>query len=147
MRPMAYVTLTIDHRVIDGHPDQRLALPLRRNPGKLANSLDFEQGVGPPEQRLQYELGDIVDGRPRGVGLVGAVVRVTVDDRLHMIEAVDRLGQALEPRYWKIASGSPSSVSDDRRIMKDGDAALRPQSPQLRSRACAPRSSPRRRTP
>ena len=39
VRPMAYVTLTIDHRVVDGHQTNAWLTPLRRDPGKLAGGL------------------------------------------------------------------------------------------------------------
>ena len=38
VRPMAYVTLTIDHRVVDGHQTNAWLTPLRRNHRKLADS-------------------------------------------------------------------------------------------------------------
>ena len=40
VRPMAYVTLTIDHRVVDGHQTNAWLTPLRRNHRELAAGLD-----------------------------------------------------------------------------------------------------------
>src|SRR3954454_23032421 len=68
----------------------------RPSPGAATNSLDFQHDVLLAEHRLQYELRNIVDGRPPGrPSFVRAVVRVAVDDSLHMVEAIDRITQAL----------------------------------------------------
>ncbi len=93
--PMAYVD-SDDRSPRGGRaPDQRLADPVRRPARTLARRLDFKHGVRSAEQRLQDELGNVVDRDPaRGAALIFAVVRMTVDDRLHMIEAIDRVRQA-----------------------------------------------------
>ena len=64
--------------------------------------LDFEDCVGFAEQRLQDELSDIVDRlAERRAAFVRAVMGVTVDDRLHVVEAVDRLAQPLRAEILK----------------------------------------------
>ena len=52
IRPMAYVTLTIDHRVVDGHQTNAWLTPLRRDPRELA---------GRTEEAWRWMLGGPVD--------------------------------------------------------------------------------------
>ena len=54
VRPMAYVTLTIDHRVVDGHQTNAWLTPLRRNPGELGRS-GMTATVVPDAEQLPIE--------------------------------------------------------------------------------------------
>src|SRR3954447_24627434 len=64
--------------------------------------LDFNHGILLAEERLQDKLGHIVDRFAEGCpALIGAVMSVAVEDRLHMVEAVDRFAQTLRSQILK----------------------------------------------
>src|SRR4051812_4480134 len=57
------------------------------------------------------------------------MMSMAVDDRLHMLEAVDRLGQALRAEILEDLGRFADQRIGDRRIMEDGDAAVGAQRP------------------
>src|SRR6185369_1807444 len=104
---------------------------MQRSPSRRERGLDFEKRVRAAELRLEHELRAIVDGLPeRGAAFVSAMVRVTVDDGLYMVEAVDRLGQALRAEVLEDLVRLALQSVGDWGVMKDGDATFRAQSSQ-----------------
>src|SRR6476646_1502423 len=98
----------------------------------IAAPSNFQQRVGPPETRPDDELRDIIDRFPeRRLALVAAVVGMAVNHRLDVIEAVDRIAQALRPEILVDGLGLAFDGVDDRRIMEHGDAAFGAQRSKL----------------
>src|SRR5690242_16172049 len=109
-----------------------IGLPWPMNNAGIRAKSDLQDYVGLTKFRLQDELGDIVDRCAAGRSpFVSAVVGVSVDDRFHVVEAVDRFAQALRAEIledrWRFALDR----SFDRRIVKNRDAAVRPWGAEL----------------
>ena len=86
---MAYVSLTIDHRVVDGHQTNAWLTPLRRNAGELAGFLDAgaQAGCACPAANAPGEFCQKVVGifgspsRSLSVGAVHGALRLDMFNR------------------------------------------------------------------
>src|SRR4051812_37752653 len=66
-----------------------------RSSAKAEPPSDLEQRVGAAEDFGHDELRDVVDrDASAGAAFIGAAVGVAVHDQLHIVEAVDGVGQA-----------------------------------------------------
>src|SRR3954467_14502009 len=106
-------------------PRRRCTVPRLSLAAGRTKASDFEQGVGPPEPRLHDELSDVVDGlAERSSPFVRAVVGVTVNDRLHMLEAVDRLGEPLRAEILENLCRLAFQRIRNRRVVEDGNTTI-----------------------